>query len=106
MENQPFYGSQLSFQIKMDPRIERTDEQLVISNVTIWDTGVYTCEVEADLDSHITISHHLQVLGSNKQSQGRNFLIRKGYLKKYRIINQNQLTPQINNSSHCKIFVP
>ena len=61
MENQPFYGSQLSFQIKMDPRIERTDEQLVISNVTIWDTGVYTCEVEADLDSHITISHHLQV---------------------------------------------
>ena len=25
--------------------------------------GMFSCEVEADLESHITVSHHLQVLG-------------------------------------------
>ena len=35
----------------------------MIENVTVYDTGTYTCEIEANLDNHITISHFLQVLG-------------------------------------------
>ena len=40
---------------------------LRVSGVTVWDTGTYTCEIEADMENHITLSHFLQVLGGLKQ---------------------------------------
>ena len=39
---------------------------LHIRGVTVWDTGTYTCEIEADMENHITLSHFLQVLGKNQ----------------------------------------
>jgi len=53
-----------SLQIRQDPRIERTEDFLEVKDVTIWDTGTFTCEIEADLENHITVSHFLQVLES------------------------------------------
>ena len=40
---------------------------LHVRGVTVWDTGTYTCEIEADMENHITLSHFLQVLGKKKQ---------------------------------------
>ena len=35
----------------------------MIRRVTVWDTGTYTCEVEADMEEQTTVAHFLQVLG-------------------------------------------
>jgi|688.fasta_scaffold296342_2 hypothetical protein len=36
-----------------------------IRNLTSADGGIYTCEIETDLDSPLTLSHTLQILGKN-----------------------------------------
>lgn len=58
-----FFTLLLTFQIRQDARIERTESMLHVRGVTVWDTGTYTCEIEADMENHITLSHFLQVLG-------------------------------------------
>jgi hypothetical protein len=37
-----------------------------IRNLTSADGGIYTCEIETDLDSPLTLSHTLQILGKKK----------------------------------------
>jgi len=51
-----------TLQVRNDPRIERSEEKLLIRRVTVWDTGTYTCEVEADMEEQTTVAHFLQVL--------------------------------------------
>ena len=67
-----------SFQIRQDPRIERTESMLHVRGVTVWDTGTYTCEIEADMENHITLSHFLQVLGKIKTKK-RFFIFSKDW---------------------------
>ena len=50
-------------QIRQDARISRVEVGLEVRGVTVWDTGAYTCELEADMETHVTRTHHLQVLG-------------------------------------------
>ena len=52
-----------SLQVINDPRIIRSEDRLIIRKVNIWDTGTYTCEIEANMDEQTTVSHFLQVLG-------------------------------------------
>ena len=49
--------------MRNDPRITRTEYQLAIKEVTVWDTGTYTCEIESDMEDQKFVSHFLQVLG-------------------------------------------
>ena len=53
-------------QIRQDARISRVEGGLEVRGVTVWDTGAYTCELEADMETHVTRTHHLQVLGGSK----------------------------------------
>ena len=50
-------------QIRQDARISRVEGGLEVRGVTVWDTGAYTCELEADMETHVARTHHLQVLG-------------------------------------------
>lgn len=49
-------------QIRSDPRVSRSKDELVIKQVTVYDTGPYTCEVEADREEQILVQHFLQAL--------------------------------------------
>ena len=53
-------------QIRQDARITRVEGGLEVRGVTVWDTGAYTCELEADMETHVARTHHLQVLGGSK----------------------------------------
>ena len=53
-------------QIRQDARISRVEGGLEVRGVTVWDTGAYTCELEADMETHVARTHHLQVLGGSK----------------------------------------
>lgn len=50
-----------------DRRLSKLGEKLQLRDVNIWDTGIYTCEIEADADEQISISHFVQVLGGATQ---------------------------------------
>ena len=43
----------------------RRVDKLIIKKVNVWDTGTYTCEIEAGMEEQTTVSHFLQVLGTS-----------------------------------------
>ena len=53
------------FQVRRDPRINLKETNISIRNVTVWDSGFYSCQVESDQDEPLSITHHLMVLGES-----------------------------------------
>ena len=50
--------------VKRDERISLAGTDLVIVNVTQLDAGSYTCELDTDDISPLSVSHQLQILGN------------------------------------------
>ena len=54
----------VAMHVKRDERISLAGTDLVIVNVTQADAGSYTCELDTDDISPLSVSHQLQILGN------------------------------------------
>ena len=49
--------------IKKDSRMRLQGTNLVIDGITTEDAGRFTCEIEADMEEPIEVTHNLEILG-------------------------------------------
>ncbi len=55
--------------VKRDDRVVLRGNDLAISNINVEDGGKYSCEIEADFEYPVVITHTLEVLGKEEEEE-------------------------------------